>query len=423
MSSSARIDAAFPTPGAANLTTVISGGWAVDYDWVADRVVPSGVPRRLAFAAPFNRDLTGVLPGQAAFSGSRYIFGPGDYLRVRTSDGAPDGPSTPITQAWGLPAAWTTVDAVFGGGGAKSGFAYFFRGPDYVRYDWSADAVSPGYPKAFGPNWHTTPDFAAGIDGSITGRAGFATKAYLFRTSPVTINDDGALTPGGRSVQTTRYARYDYDSEQFEFTVVDPAAVVANWPGLLPLLDAGTATDLALFWIGQTLDVLVGGAAAPAVQTAFGHHFGTGGGPVDPGVVGTVAANFATLRTRFLALPDRLQWTPGLNFAAQTTQGVLLEIGDQFSSLHGPNGRAAVMIHEMVHFTFGAGPDVPEWSGATIGGSTFGEATDPDTGATLGTYASLTTAAALTNPSSYAAFAQEIALGSDERFGIARRHE
>jgi hypothetical protein len=81
-----------------------------------------------------------------------------------------------------------------------------------------------------------------------------------------------------------------------------------------------------------------------------------------------------------------------------------------------------VLIHEAVHFTFGAGPDVPEWSGATIGGATFAEATD-EAGTSLGAYSALTTSAALTNPSSYAAFAQEVALGSDERFGIARRHQ
>jgi hypothetical protein len=168
---------------------------------------------------------------------------------------------------------------------------------------------------------------------------------------------------------------------------------------------------------------LAAGPPTPATVVAFGHHFGTGGGAVDPAVIATVSGNFQTIRARLLALPDRLQWTPGLAFAAQTTPGTLTEIGDQFSLIHGPNGRAAVMIHETVHFTFGAGPDVPEWSGATIGGTTFPVATDPVTGASLGPYSALSTAAALTNPSSYAAFSQEIALGSDKRFGIARRHE
>lgn len=423
MSSSARIDAAFPTPGTTNLSTVTAGGWAVDYDWTSDRVVGSDVPRRLAFPAPFDRDLSGVLPGQAGFTAFRYVFRPDAYLRVRVWDGLADGPSASIAPAWSLPDDWTTVDAVFGGGAAKSGFAYFFRGSDYVRYDWSTDQRSPGYPKTFGPNWHTTPDFTPGIDASITGRAGFATKAYLFRTDAVQVNDDGGVAAGGTTVRTTRYARYDYTTEQFEFTVIDPAEVVARWPGLFPLLDCGAAIDLALRWIDQTLLTLAAGPPSPSTVAAFGHHFGTGGVALDPAVVATVTANFAVIRGRLLALPDRLQWTPALAFAAQTTQGVLIEIGDQFSSIHGPNGRAAVMIHETVHFTFGAGPDVPEWSGATIAGQTFAVATDPVTGASLGPYSALSTAAALTNPSSYAAFAQEIALGTDARFGIGRRHE
>lgn len=129
MSSSARIDAAFPTPGVVNSSTVTSGGWEVDYDWVADRVASANVPRRIRFPAPFDRDLSGVLPGQLAFSAFRYAFRPDAYLRMKVADGLPDGPPAPTAPAWGLPATWTHVDAVFAGGGAKSGFAYFFRGP------------------------------------------------------------------------------------------------------------------------------------------------------------------------------------------------------------------------------------------------------------------------------------------------------
>lgn len=422
MSSSARIDAAYPTPGVANSSTVTSGAWEVDYDWVADRVALANVPRRIQLVAPFNRDLGGVVPGQAGFAAFRYVFKDDVYLRIRIADGLPDGDAAATAAAWGLPATWDSVDAVFAGGGAKSGFAYFFRGPQYARFDWTANMLSPGYPKAFGPNWHTTPDFAEGIDGSITGQAAYATKAYLFRTASVPVDDNGAFAVGGKLVNTSVYARYDYNSEQFEFTFTNPAEVIAQWPGLLPMLDVGPAIDLAVDWIKLTLETLGAGPPSPAVATAFAHHFGTGGA-VDPAVLAVVIANFGLIRDRLLALPDRLQWTPGLRFAAQTRQGTLMEIGDEFSLLHGPNGRAAVMIHETVHFTFGAGPDVPEWSGATIAGNPCEIATDPKTRASLGAYADLTTPAALTNPSSYAAFAQEVAIGRDERFGIARRHE
>jgi hypothetical protein len=146
-------------------------------------------------------------------------------------------------------------------------------------------------------------------------------------------------------------------------------------------------------------------------------------GPIDPAAAATVALRLTEIQARLAAIPDRFRWTPDLSSAAQTSQGILTEIGDKFSTLHGPNGRAAALIHEAVHFTFGSGPDVPEWSGATIAGTTHDIAVDSSTGAPVGAYADLTTSAALTNPSSYAAFVQEIALGSDTRFGAARPQE
>jgi hypothetical protein len=99
------------------------------------------------------------------------------------------------------------------------------------------------------------------------------------------------------------------------------------------------------------------------------------------------------------------------------------EIGDPFSTIHGPNGRAAVMIHEAAHFVIAANSvDVPEWSGETVDGVPFGLARNPD-GTLAPAYHTITPAQAEENPSSYAAFAQEIAFGSDTRFGQARLHQ
>ena len=95
----------------------------------------------------------------------------------------------------------------------------------------------------------------------------------------------------------------------------------------------------------------------------------------------------------------------------------LTEIGDDFSIRHGPNGRAAVLIHEAVHFTFGTNVDVPEWSGQTVNGTFF----EAPSGTPV--YSSISTADAIVNPSSYAAFAQEVHFGVDTRFGAARAHE
>jgi hypothetical protein len=139
-----------------------------------------------------------------------------------------------------------------------------------------------------------------------------------------------------------------------------------------------------------------------------------------PAQLSAISARMQAVRDRINAIPASFRYTPGLAVSAQTTPGTLTEIGDTFSTFHGPNGRAAVQIHEAVHFTFTGGVvvDVPEWSGATVNGVPIG--VDPASGVA---YNSISTAQAIANPSSYAAFAQEVTLHGDTRFGEARRQE
>lgn len=118
--------------------------------------------------------------------------------------------------------------------------------------------------------------------------------------------------------------------------------------------------------------------------------------------------------------------------AARTSAGRFTEIGDAFSNGAGPNGRAAVMVHEAVHFivTKPVLVDVPEWSGETVAGREWG-VSDPIPGVAVSgiPYRDLTTAQAIDNPGSYAAFAQEMFFtptqpgAADTRFGGARLHE
>ncbi len=402
-------------------TSIFQRGWAVDYDWVADRAVALRQPNQLnalKFPPGFDNDLEGTLRGQGSFSDFTYFFKNGQYQRVQHATMTPDGASRATADPWDLPASYTSLDAVFPGSGKKRQFAYFFRGNEYVRYDWTTDKRSPGYPKTIGPNWHTSAPFDRDIDGAIIGVAGFATKAYLFKTINVTIDREGNPvppgTPGSSLVPVPTYARYDFDAETVDFTETDPARVVSVWNGLFPLLDAGQALDIAREWVDEAIAATTG-ALSPAAQRAFGHHFMTSSPATS--VVTTVRDRFVQLQTRLNAHPDNFQWTPGLGVAAQTRQGLLTEIGDNFSIRHGPNGRAAVLIHEAVHFTFGTNVDVPEWSGETVNGTFF--VAPPGTPV----YSSISTADATVNPSSYAAFAQEVHFGVDTRFGDARRHE
>ncbi|MFF4608026.1 hypothetical protein ACFY12_35485 [Streptomyces sp. NPDC001339] len=418
MSSTVRIAGALPTPDDnPRFSVIFSGGWSVTYDWVADRVATVGAPVQPLFPAPFDRDLDGALLGQRAFSDFEYIFQGGNYQRIRLVGLQPDGDPASTADNWDLPSDWTTLDAVFPGGGVKSGFAYFFHGPDYVRFDWQANAASANYPKAIGPNFHTSGDFTHDLDGEITGLRSFGTKAYLFRTVTTRVDRDGRQNPsGGFVVNAPVYCRYDFNGEVVDNTVTDPADVVGLWNGLFPLLDAGSAVELALTWIGGAEAAVAATPLAPATLTAFGHHFMTSA--PDATVVDTVRDRLRQIRERLTAIPDQFQWTPGLTVSAQTRPGVLTEVGDKFSTLRGPNGRAATLIHEACHFRFDSDIDVPEWSGEVVDGVQQPQAIS--NGVTMPRYSTIPTSDALVNPSSYAAFAQETALGEDTRFGAAR---
>ena len=419
MSSSVRVDGALPRLGAPTRGIVFSGPWGVEYDWsIPDRAPGSGQPARLlarSFPLGFESDLEGTLRGQAAFDGNLYLFRGGQYFRLLEATMAPNSVSIPTATAWTLPASWTALDAVFPGGGVKRGFAYFFRADEYARFDWSKNEVSPGYPKKIALELHTTGPFVRDIDGVIIGQDSFSTKAYLFKRIPGTVDEDGIQvppgTPGSFSVTYPAYCRYDFDARVTDFSVTDPVQVLSAWRGLFPLLDAGPAIDTALGWC----DAALVGLRAGTVATALGHHF-MNISPNDAQLEAIVGRMIA-IRNRINTLPDRFQWTPDLAVAAQTIPNTLTEIGDQFSLIHGPNGRAAVLIHEAVHFTFTGGIiiDVPEFSGAT----TMDGVTHPVIGGQA--YSSLTTDEAIANPSSYAAFAQEVALHGDTRFGAGRR--
>jgi hypothetical protein len=425
MASSARIDGSLPDPGDTSTKgLVFARGWSVDYDWALDRATATGQPSRLsarAFPAPFDSDLEGALRGRGAFSDYLYLFKNGRYLRLVAATMTADGPDAATAPAWGLPATWTSFDAVLPGRGIKINFCYFFRGSEYIRFDWTANQVSPGYPKFIGPEWHLVAPFTDAIDGVLAGQGGYATKGYLFKTLSQSVDSNGALvaagTPGSRAVLTPGYARYDFTAEASGGTVTGPLNVVPPWNGLLPLLDAGPAVDTALLWCNAALLALAA-PATPLLTNALTHHFMTGS--PSTAQLAEITTRMTAVRDRIARIPDRFQWTPGLAPAAQTVPATLTEIGDNFSILHGPNGRAAVLIHEAVHFVFVAGGlviDVPEWSGATINGVTFG------IGGGMA-YSAMTPTQAIANPSSYSAFAQEIAfLGVDQRFGDARRHE
>lgn len=297
MVSSVHIDGSLPDPGdAAVRGLVFAGAWGVDYDFQADTVVDGGQPRRLAslgFPAPYDRGLEGALRGRGRYSPYLYLFKAGRYLTLDAATMAVAGPAAGADTAadWKLPSGWTGFDAVLPGCGKKRGFCYFFRANEYIRYDWTAAAPSPGYPRQIGPHWHLPPPFDAQVDGVIAGQGpAYGKRGYVFASQAWNVDREGAVVvPGPDSFRiiAPAYARYDFDDEAFSGHEDQPRRVTELWTGLLPLLDAGPAIDTALQWRDAALTAL-SAPATPALSAAhrrrFFEHGGTErqGGDHDP---------------------------------------------------------------------------------------------------------------------------------------------
>ncbi len=132
------------------------GDQYVRYDWATDKVDP-GYPKNIAewnLPSGFTGDFDAAIDGQSQFAGKAYFFEGDQYIRYDWATDKVD-PGYPKNIAeWNLPSGFTgDFDAVLNGGGPYSGKAYFFKGNQYVRYDWAADKADPGYPKPISGNW------------------------------------------------------------------------------------------------------------------------------------------------------------------------------------------------------------------------------------------------------------------------------
>jgi len=150
-----------------------------------------------------------ALDGRGAYLGKAFFFRGGEYVRYdwATNDVDPGYPAS--LGLWNLPGAFLDgIDAALNGSGSYDGKAYFFRGNGYVRYDWASGNVDPGYPASLSA-WNLPGDFANGIDDAINGQGDFAGKAYFFR--------------GGE------YVRYDWASGNVDPYYPQP---ISLWGGL-----------------------------------------------------------------------------------------------------------------------------------------------------------------------------------------------
>jgi Hemopexin len=101
------------------------------------------------------------------------------------------------------------IDAGLNGQQQFAGKAYFFRGDEYVRYDWAQDKVDDGYPQPLSA-WHLPGGFASGIDTALNGERQFEGKAYFFRGD--------------------QYVRYDWAQDKVDDGY--PKPIAGNWSGI-----------------------------------------------------------------------------------------------------------------------------------------------------------------------------------------------
>ncbi|MFD3401577.1 matrixin family metalloprotease [Kribbella sp. NPDC058693] len=187
------------------------------YDF-ADDLPDAGYPlhivplwRDLPDGWGFPRGFDAALNGQDAFAGKLYLFRGDQYVRYNWAKDTTD-PGYPLSIAaeWhGLPAEFTSgLDSAVTGKGPFAGKAYFFKGDQYVRYDWATDQTDPGYPKSIAAMWPgLPPDFTSGIQAAINGQGAFEGKLYLFK--------------GGN------YARYDWAADRADPGY--PLPIEFNW--------------------------------------------------------------------------------------------------------------------------------------------------------------------------------------------------
>jgi hypothetical protein len=178
------------------------------YDWANDEIDP-GYPLSLTgwgLTGGFATGVDAALNGQGPREGKAYFFKGNKYVRYDWKTEKIDA-GYPKPLGFGLKDAFaTSVDAALNGQAGNAGKAYFFKGNQFVRYDWKTGKLDPGYPQPLS-SWGLPSGFSSAVDAAISGQAGFAGKAYFFKG--------------------TQYARYDWKKERADAGY--PKPISGNW--------------------------------------------------------------------------------------------------------------------------------------------------------------------------------------------------
>jgi hypothetical protein len=148
------IDAVVDRKGSSpQLTYFFKGDRYLSYDWGSETVVGEDpIADWHLGVGGFAGGVDAAVNGEGAYAGKTYFFKGAEYLRYNWSDDTVSGPA-PIS-AWnlgsGFEAGITACFTRFELGRPKT---YFFEQGRYVRYDWGHDRADAGYPRPVGAGW------------------------------------------------------------------------------------------------------------------------------------------------------------------------------------------------------------------------------------------------------------------------------
>ncbi|MEO8075462.1 MAG: hemopexin repeat-containing protein, partial [Acidobacteriota bacterium] len=208
-----------------------------------------------------------------------YFFNAARYVRYNVAADAVDVGAAAMSTVWHLPPAFqSNLDAAVNWG---DGHAYFFKGPNYVRYNIATDRVDVG-PAAIGSNWPALPtDFQSGLGAVVNWGDG---HAYFFKgpnylryviatnvvdVGPVAIsrywtslpadfqsNLDSVVNWGNGHVyffKGPNYIRYVIKSETVD---VGPVPIARHWPTLSAAFPSGVKAGVNWTYPGDLAELM-----------------------------------------------------------------------------------------------------------------------------------------------------------------------
>jgi GMP synthase-like glutamine amidotransferase len=158
----------------------------IRYTWASDSVDDFGSLPLFLWRLPesFLDGVDAVCDGAQQYSDYRYFFKGKNYVRYSWAKDICDyGVQTAASLAteWNLPEPFSSgIDAALCGQGSNSGYIYFFKGGQYARYSWQSGSVDL---VASLTDWGFPDPFSGGVDAAVNGQGQSASKAFFFKGS------------------------------------------------------------------------------------------------------------------------------------------------------------------------------------------------------------------------------------------------